>query len=268
MTGVQTCALPISAREEAREQGRNEVRESAYQEGLEAGIAQARAELQQSVDDKLATMNQLIHGLQQLGKDPDALFEPLKKLAVHLAEQIVRGELAQSAQTISRLVDNCLRELAASGEKAVIIHLHPEDLELYKPTIAQFGDSIMLRPDALLSRGSVRASLDGSVVEDLIERRLQGLKKSLAQPVALGWRPSVPNPLIQRPQPEPPRVAPQAATVTAAAAEEVPDSDNATDDPDDADASEPTVRAASDANTQAGAKTTTDVSSTVSDPLS
>jgi hypothetical protein len=48
-----------------------------------------------------------------------------------------------------------------------------------------------LRPDALLARGSVRASLDGSVVEDLIDRRVKGLSKSLAQPVASSWRPAL-----------------------------------------------------------------------------
>jgi flagellar biosynthesis/type III secretory pathway protein FliH len=116
------------------------------------------------------------------------MFEPVKKLTVHLAEQLVRGELAQSPQTISRLVDNSLRELNASGEKAVIVHLNPEDLEAYRPLVAQFSDSMILRPDSLLERGSVRVSLDGSVVEDLMQRRVDGLKKSLNQPAAPGWQ--------------------------------------------------------------------------------
>lgn len=189
--------------QQAREQARQEAREAAYQEGLQAGIEQAKAELQQSIDLQQSQLRQLIDSLQHLTHNPDSLFEPMKTLAVHLAEELVRGELAQSPQTISRLVDNCMRELAASGEKAVIIHLNPEDLEQYKPLIAAFGDSIVLRPDALLARGSVRASLDGSVVEDLIDRRVKGIKKSLAQPVASGWRQTVANPLAQRAQPEP-----------------------------------------------------------------
>jgi flagellar biosynthesis/type III secretory pathway protein FliH len=174
--------------EAAREQARAETREIAYSEGLEAGKAQAIAELQKEHDTQITQLKALQEALQKISFDADALFEPVKKLSVHLAEQLVRGELAQSGQTISRLVDNSLRELNASGEKAVIVHLNPEDLEAYRPMVAQFGDSMILRPDSLLERGSVRVSLDGSVVEDLMQRRIDGLKKSLSQPAAPSWQ--------------------------------------------------------------------------------
>ena len=174
--------------EAAREQARAETREIAYNEGLEAGKAQAEAALQKEHDAQINRLKALQEALKKLSFDADALFEPVKKLTVHLAEQLVRGELAQSPQTISRLVDNSLRELNASGEKAVIVHLNPEDLEAYRPLVAQFGDSMILRPDSLLDRGSVRVSLDGSVVEDLMQRRIDGLKKSLSQPAAPGWQ--------------------------------------------------------------------------------
>ena len=195
--------------ETAREEARIEAHAAGFQEGLEAGLEQAKAEMQATVDEKLAVIDQMIKGLHQLERDPNALFEPMKKLAMHLAEQLVRGELTQSAQVIARLVDNCLRELAASGEKAVIVHLNPEDLEQYKPLVAQFGDSMVLRPDALLPRGSVRASLDGSVVEDLIDRRVKGLSKSLAQPVASSWRPALATSTAK------PTIAPKPATTVA-----------------------------------------------------
>jgi hypothetical protein len=67
----------------------------------------------------------------------------------------------------------------------------------------------VLRPDALLPRGSVRASLDGSVVEDLIDRRVKGLSKALAQPVASSWRPALATPSAK------PTVAPKPATTIA-----------------------------------------------------
>ncbi len=184
LSGEAVTALVEAAREEARA----ETRETAYNEGLEAGRAQAKAELQTEHDAQITQLKALQEALNKLSFDADALFEPVKKLTVHLAEQLVRGELAQSPQTISRLVDNSLRELNASGEKAVVVHLNHEDLEAYRPLVAQFGDSMILRPDSLLERGSVRVSLDGSVVEDLMQRRIDGLKKSLSQPAAPGWQ--------------------------------------------------------------------------------
>lgn len=181
---------------QGREAERPAARQQGYDEGFAAGAAQARQEEQSERQQReqgehearLAQLQTVIDGVQQLAYDADALFEPMKRLSVHLAEQLVRGELAQSPQAISRLVDNALRELNASGDKAVIVHLNPEDLEAYRPTVAQFADSLILRPDHMLERGSVRVSLDGSVVEDLMQRRVAGLKRSLAQPAAPGWR--------------------------------------------------------------------------------
>ena len=185
-----------TGRGEGREAERPLAHKQGYDEGFTAGVAQAKAETQsdeqkrqqQAHQAKLDQLQAVIDNLQQLAYNPDAMFEPMKKLAVYLAEQLVRGELTQSPQAISRLVDNALRELNSSGDKAVVIHLNPEDLEAYRPTVANFADSLILRPDTKLERGSVRVSLDGSVVEDLMQRRADGLKKSLSQAPAPGWR--------------------------------------------------------------------------------
>ena len=189
--------------EAAREEGRAEVRaaladkepavraearQQGYDEGQAAGYAKAKEELGKDYEAKIAQLQSMLDAMQALSYNPDAMFEPMKTLSVHIAEQLVRGELTQSPQAISRLVDNCLRELNASGEKAVIIHLHPDDIEQYKPQAAQFGDALVLRADPKLERGSVRASLEGSVVEDLIQRRVAGLKKGLMQAPAPSWR--------------------------------------------------------------------------------
>lgn len=190
LSGEAVTSLIDAAREEARV--------SASKEGFDAGYAQARAELQAAHDAQITILQQLCDGVKDLSQDAEAMFEPLQKLALHLAEQLVRGELSQSGQAIARLVDNCLRELAAAGDKPVVVHLNPDDLELYRPLVSQFGDSMTLRSSTDLKRGSVRVALDGSVVEDLIERRLAGLKKTMAQPPASNWRTTATNSLPAR----------------------------------------------------------------------
>jgi flagellar biosynthesis/type III secretory pathway protein FliH len=180
--------LPSEVVTSLMEAAREEAHALGHAAGFLEGQAQAKKELQQEQDKQMAMLRQLCEGVQTLADDADALFEPLKKLAMHLAEQLVRGELAQSGQAISRLVDNSLREMAAAGDKVVAVQLNPEDMEQYRPLAAQFSDSMILRSNTSLKRGSVRVSLDGSVVEDLIERRTEGLTKSLSQSASGTWR--------------------------------------------------------------------------------
>ncbi len=174
--------------EAAREEARIAAHAEGHQQGFDLGYAQALTELKAEMDAKVAALQSMVDGIKELSTDADALFDPVKKLAVHLAEQLVRGELTQSGQVISRIVENCVREMSGSSEKTLIVHLNPDDLELYKPLAEQFGTTISLRPNSTLQRGSVRVSLDGAVVEDLIERRVQALSKSLKEAAPSGWR--------------------------------------------------------------------------------
>ena len=174
--------------EAAREEARIAAHAEGHQQGFDLGYAQALTELKAEMDAKVAALQSMVDGIKELSTDADALFDPVKKLAVHLAEQLVRGELTQSGQVISRIVENCVREMSGSSEKTLIVHLNPDDLELYKPLAEQFGATISLRPNSTLQRGSVRVSLDGAVVEDLIERRVQALSKSLKEAAPTGWR--------------------------------------------------------------------------------
>lgn len=172
----------------AREEARVAAHAEGQQQGFDTGYAQALTELKAEMDAKVAALQSMVDGIKELSTDANALFDPVKKLAVHLAEQLVRGELTQSGQVISRIVENCVREMSGSSEKTLIVHLNPDDLELYKPLAEQFGATISLRPNSTLQRGSVRVSLDGAVVEDLIERRVQALSKSLKEAAPTGWR--------------------------------------------------------------------------------
>jgi flagellar biosynthesis/type III secretory pathway protein FliH len=174
--------------EAAREEARVAAHAEGHQQGFDTGYAQALTELKAEMDAKVAALQSMIDSIKELSTDADALFDPVKKLAVHLAEQLVRGELTQSGQVISRIVENCVREMSGSNEKTLTVHLNPDDLELYKPLAEQFGTTISLRPNSTLQRGSVRVSLDGAVVEDLIERRVQALSKSLKEAAPTGWR--------------------------------------------------------------------------------
>jgi len=112
------------------------------------------------------------------------LFEPLKRLALHLSEQLVLAELALDGSAIERLVQRCLDELAQHDESLVVVELNPADLvllqELRERSGLAEGSALRLQANERLLPGSVRASANDALVEDLIGERLSALARGLA----------------------------------------------------------------------------------------
>jgi hypothetical protein len=99
-----------------------------------------------------------------------------------LAEQLVRAELQLSGQAIHNLIQQCIQQLDHVVEP-VHVSVNPEDLQ----RLTAMGESVtkhmQLEADAQLRPGSVRVRAQDSVVQDLIETRLEPLaRRLLAQP--------------------------------------------------------------------------------------
>ena len=170
-----------SVSEAALEQAKREAFEDGYQRGLDEGESQWA-----NARDSFAELTESLREAQQ---DMTSFYDPLKKLALHLAEQLVRGELSQSSAVIERLITEALKDVEQQGEGPVILYLNPMDKEKFSVNLE--GDlggelqNIDLRADPKLSQGSVRVSIDDSAIEDLLEHRLDSLAQSLlGQPMA------------------------------------------------------------------------------------
>ena len=165
--------------------------EKARAEGHAQGMAEARAQLQaQAQSDAQAALGQdhaLVEKLQaalaDLQQSPQSFFEPLKRLSLHLAEQLVLAELQMDGSAIERLVQRCVDDLGQHDESMVTVHLHPSDVErlqsMRERTGLNEGSSLRLQADESLLPGSVRASANDAIVEDLIAERLSTLARGL-----------------------------------------------------------------------------------------
>ena len=177
---VETPAATAGALAKAREEGRAQ------------GAAEARVALQTEMENKLraalgddhALVSALADALALLQQSPQTFFEPLKRLALHLAEQLVLAELALDGGAIERLVQRCVDELAQHDESLVLVELNPTDLamlqELRERSGLSEGSALRLQPNDKLLPGSVRASANDALVEDLIGERLSALARGLA----------------------------------------------------------------------------------------
>ncbi|PIT74779.1 FliH/SctL family protein [Limnohabitans sp. G3-2] len=160
------------------------LREESYQRGLLEGQAKVRDEYEAERSKEREIVRHLGIELRSISQDPQRFFEPLKRLSLHLAEQLVRAELQLSGQAIHNLVQACIQQLDHTVEP-VHVSVHPEDLERLKEMGKSVTDHMQLEADTLLRPGSVRVRVQDSVVQDLIENRLEPLaRRLLAQPEA------------------------------------------------------------------------------------
>ena len=174
--------------------------ENFKQEAFERGVAEGKRlqqesaleEATQNEAESLAALadkaNQLLVNIEQgvlaLKESPAEWNEPLKRLALHLAEQLTLTELSISANGIQNLIDRCIETLDVQSASSVVVELNPTDMALLQNHKAAPGEqthSWRLVADSHLLPGSVRVRADDAVVSDLIEHRLETLAQALLQ---------------------------------------------------------------------------------------
>ena len=155
------------------------------QEALLEEAQQTEAESLTALADKA---NQLLVSIEQgvvaLQENPASWNEPLKRLALHLAEQLTLTELSISASGIQNMIDRCIETLDVQTASSVVVELNPTDMALLQAHKAAPGEKThqwRLVADTHLLPGSVRVRADDAVVSDLIEHRLETLAQALLQ---------------------------------------------------------------------------------------
>ena len=186
----KTSAAPSSIDKALLEKEKSE----AYAKGLKEGedkakafaekeVAKVRLELETSTDEKIYLLMQEIQtGIASLTQEPKLLHEPLKRLALHLAEQLTLTELSLSSHSIEALVSRCIETLDIGQNSSIVVELNPSDMAVMQSRTPEPGEenhTWRLQADATLLPGSVRVRADDAVVTDLVEHRLESLAQSL-----------------------------------------------------------------------------------------
>ena len=164
-----------------------EVKKEAYDLGAKeaeqrmAIIMENNLTARRNGDDVL--VGRIEQSLADLCSDTQTLFEPLKRLALHLAEQLVLAELTLDGKAVDRLVQRCLEELDAKNPSEIVVELSARDLKNFKELQKRAGvdleKNMRLQSNPALLPGSIRATAQNAQVEDLIENRLNALSRSL-----------------------------------------------------------------------------------------
>ena len=149
--------------------------QEANRQGWQQGHDEAVEAMQATMQAERASLQALAQALHALQSNSAALLEPLKKLALHVAQELVRGELRLDAQVIERLIAGCIEALDHPAE-TVLIQISPADMERLQGLTLP---GINLEVDDTLQEGSVRAKVNDTQVEDLIEHRLAAISRQI-----------------------------------------------------------------------------------------
>ena len=147
-------------------------------EGIDQGLAQAAQQQDAALDTAIAALTQAAADVTTLNDNPAQHFEPLKRLALHLAEELVRGELMLDSAAIERLIQAALEQLD-NPSKRVRVALHPDDIAALTAQGKQLGAGVVMVADKAMLRGGARVTSNDAVVQDLIDNRLGHLADEL-----------------------------------------------------------------------------------------
>jgi len=150
-----------------------------YQRGYEEGERVAREAMAQEIAAQRTVLEGVTQELHALLQDPQQFFEPLKRLALHVAEQVVMTELQTSTRAIEHLIQRCLDTLDHPAQGAVVVELHPQDKARLQEAAPQLLQGMRLDTAEDLRPGSVRVFANDTIVEDLVQHRLHALARSL-----------------------------------------------------------------------------------------
>ncbi len=135
---------------------------------------QTKADAEAKVDKTIEQYRELTQKIRMASTRVSEFFEPVSRLSVHIAEQLVRGELTVGPVAITRLVQGCLDAIEERASKQEpILKMHPADLEMFLNGFDGEPTGVSLVADDRLARGDVSLQMDHSVIDDLLSHRLE-----------------------------------------------------------------------------------------------
>lgn len=149
----------------------------AFAEGKAAGLAAARAETQQALDQlraQVARLDSMFSMLSRPFQDLDSQVEQeLVSLSLAVARQLVRRELRMDPAQVIAVIRESVGLLPAAT-RDVRVHLHPEDASVVREKLATPGGerAWSIVEDPVMTRGGCRVTTDTAQIDARLETRI------------------------------------------------------------------------------------------------
>jgi len=165
------------------EQSAVEIGQRAYEEGFASGDKEGRITAENQFKVHLSRLENHLETLSDaVSLHKSASEEETVALITVMAEYLAGQHLGTTAEAVGPLLRSILEahpfplsESAAPGEPAVVIFMHPKDLEQVQSSITREYPGTRLVVDSELSRGSLRLETADTVLDSTFEKRRERL---------------------------------------------------------------------------------------------
>ncbi|MDR2697644.1 MAG: flagellar assembly protein FliH [Holophagales bacterium] len=165
------------------EQDAKEIAQRAYEEGYASGEKEGRTFGESQFKVHLSRLEDNLEDLSNaVSLIKSASEEETLALITVMAEYLAGQQLDAAAEAVGPLLRSILEahpfplsESAAPGEPAIVIFMHPKDLDQVQLNIAEEYPGVRLTSDAELSRGSLKLETADTVLDSTFERRRERL---------------------------------------------------------------------------------------------
>ena len=122
---------------------------------------------------RLEQLDNLLSTIANEYVDLNEFYDPIRELMVSALRAILQVDLAESEDSISKIVETILKQITLESDGSVRLFLNPSDASILKDFEPDTENSVKILSDPRLTPGSARAVMGDSIIESMKENRVQ-----------------------------------------------------------------------------------------------
>lgn len=156
------------------------VKEQSFNEGVNAGVEQAKKEHESVAGDSIKRFSESVTTLEKSSEEFKSALESIKgsllSAAVDIAKEVISVELSENSSKIAEVLSNELIDELKSASK-ITLKVNPKDHGEISKNVGKLENVDILSDDAV-SKGGVIALSDAGNIDAEISKRFERVKKA------------------------------------------------------------------------------------------
>jgi len=149
------------------------VKETSFQQGIQAGLLQAKTEMENQYSGQISQLSTSIQKLEDLSNQVSSMMNSVEKELVHtsieIAKEVIESEISfNSGQVAINLANGLIKKLDDAKEIKIRVNLN--DFESVKAGLSNLKNIEIIPDDAIMKGGVIIISEVGSIEGNIMER--------------------------------------------------------------------------------------------------